>query len=118
MQCLVFGPLVLFAGQLAQAKRIGLGEYGTLAERYVRDFDVKWLRGGAAADEALVGSTDIQSLADLSNSFEVVKGMRFAPVTRDAIVQPAAVTLVPIATLLLTIMPLKDLLQKLFGILF
>jgi len=35
-------------------------EYGTLARRCVRDFDAKWLRGGAPADEPLVGSGDIQ----------------------------------------------------------
>jgi hypothetical protein len=117
VECLVFAPLFLFAAQLAQAKRTGLGEYGTLAERYVREFDTKWLRGGAPADEPLVGSADIQSLADFGNSFEVVKGMRFAPVTRDAILQLAAATLVPVAPLLLTVMPLEELLQKLVGIL-
>ena len=73
MLCLVFGPLLVFAPQLAQAKRTGLREYGTLAERYVREFDAKWLRGGAPAGEPLVGSADIQSLADLGNSFEVVR---------------------------------------------
>jgi len=64
--CVVLGPLLVFAPQLAQAKRTGLREYGTLAERYVREFDAKWLRGGAPADEPLVGSGDIQSLADLA----------------------------------------------------
>jgi hypothetical protein len=53
---LAFGPLLVFAPRLAQAKRTGIREYGTLAERYVRDFDAKWLRGGAPADERLVGS--------------------------------------------------------------
>ncbi len=118
VQCLVFGPLFLFTVQLTRAKRSGLGEYGTLAERYVREFDAKWLRGGAAADEPLVGSADIQSLADLGNSFEVVQSMRFAPVTRDAILRLAVATLVPVAPLLLTIMPLEELVRKLFGILF
>ncbi|MCK7478821.1 MAG: hypothetical protein M0C28_16690 [Candidatus Moduliflexus flocculans] len=32
-----------------------LREYGTLAQRYVREFDAKWLRGGAPADEPLRG---------------------------------------------------------------
>jgi hypothetical protein len=55
----------------------------------VREFDDKWLRGGvAAARERLVGSADIQSLADLANSFEVVKTMRAAPITRDALIWP------------------------------
>ena len=53
MLCLVFGPLMVFAAQLAQAKRTGSREYGTLAERYVREFDAKWLRSGAPADERL-----------------------------------------------------------------
>jgi hypothetical protein len=118
MLCVVLGPLLVFAPQLAAAKRKGLREYGTLAERYVREFDAKWLRGGAPADEPFVGSADIQSLADLGNSYEVVRTMRIAPITRDAIVGLAAATLVPIVPLLLTMMPLEELLKKLFGILF
>ncbi|WP_232232395.1 MULTISPECIES: hypothetical protein [unclassified Cupriavidus] len=114
----VFGPLLVFAPQLAQAKRKGLSEYGTLAERYVRAFDVKWLRGGAPADEPLVGSGDIQSLADLGNSYEVVRGMRLAPITRDAIVQLSVAILIPIVPLALTMMPLEELLKYLFGLLF
>jgi hypothetical protein len=116
--CMVLGPLLVLAPQLAQAKRTGNREYGTLAERYVREFDAKWLRGGAPADEPFVGSGDIQSLADLGNSFEVVRTMQIAPITRDAIVRLAAATLVPIVPLLLTMMPLEELLKKLFGILF
>jgi hypothetical protein len=116
--CVVLGPLLVFAPQLAQAKRTGNREYGTLAQRYVREFDAKWLRGGAPAEEPLVGSADIQSLADLNNSFEVVRTMRLAPVTKEALVQLAAATLAPVAPLALTMMPLEELLKKLFGILF
>ncbi len=115
--CVVLGPLVVFAPQLAQAKRTGLREYGTLAERYVREFDAKWLRGDAPADEQFVGSGDIQSLADLGNSFEVVRTMRLAPVTKEALLQLAAATLAPVVPLALTMMSLEELLKKLFGIL-
>ena len=115
---LVLGPLLVFAPQLAQAKRTGLREYGTLAERYVREFDAKWLRGGAPADEVFVGSADIQSLADLGNSFEVVRTMRLVPITKEMILRLAAVTLAPIVPLALTMMPLEELLKKLVGILF
>jgi hypothetical protein len=115
---LVFGPLLVFAPQLAQAKRRGNREYGTLAERYVREFDAKWLRGGAPPEERLVGSGDIQSLADLASSFEVVRGMRMAPVTRDAVVQLVVATLAPLVPLGLTLMSLEELLKTLFGILF
>ncbi len=118
VQAIVFGPLLVFAFQLAQSKRTGMREYGTLAERYGREFDAKWLRGGAPAEEPLVGSADIQSLADLSDSYDVVRTMRLAPITRDAILRIAAATLVPIVPLLLTMMPLEELVKMLFGILF
>jgi hypothetical protein len=114
---LVFGPFVVFAPRLARAKRTGLREYGTLAERYVRDFDEKWLRGGAPGDEKLVGSADIQSLADMGNSFDVVRTTRAVPVTREAVFQLAAATLAPVVPLALTMMSLEELLKKLFGIL-
>jgi hypothetical protein len=117
LECVVLGPLLVFAPQLAQAKRSGQREYGTLAQRYVREFDAKWLRGGAPADEQLVGSGDIQSLADLGNSYEVVRSMNIVPVTKQAVIGLAIATLVPIAPLALTMMPLEELLKKLLGIL-
>ena len=116
--CVVVGPLLVFASQLAQTKRTGLREYGTLAERYVRQFDTKWLRGGAPADEPFVGSADIQSLADLGNSYEVIRTMRIAPVTKETLLQIVVATLAPIVPLALTMMPLEELLKTLLGVLF
>jgi hypothetical protein len=118
MMCVVFGPLLVFAPELAQAKRSGDREYGTLAERYAREFDAKWVRGAAPADESLVGSADIQSLADMANSFDVVRTMRLVPVTRQAVLQVAVATLAPVVPLVLTMMSLEQLLKTLFGILF
>jgi hypothetical protein len=118
MLCLVLGPLLVFTPQLVQAKLRGLGEYGTLAERYVLEFDAKWLRGGAPPDEPFVGSGDIQSLADLGNSFEVVKTMRITSFTKENIFYVLAFTLAPVVPLVLTLMPLEQLLKTLAGILF
>lgn len=118
MLCLIVVPLLVFTPQLSQAKRSGLREYGTLAERYVREFDAKWLRGRASADEPLVGSADIQSLADLGNSYGVVQDMRIVPITRDALLRLVGATLAPIVPLALTMMSLEELLKKLMGILF
>jgi hypothetical protein len=115
---LVIGPMLAFGSQLAQAKRTGLRRFGTLSQRYVREFEAKWLDGGADAQEALIGSADIQSLADLGNSYQLVKGMRYAPVTRDTVVQLAIATLAPMTPLLLTIMPLEQLLKTLGGAIF
>ena len=118
MVILVGGPLLVFAPQLAEARRTGLREYGTLAQQYVRAFDAKWVRGERPADEPMLGSGDFQSLADLGNSLEVVRGMRVVPLTKEAMFQLAVATVAPIAPLLLTLMPLEDLLKKLLGVIF
>ena len=65
-----------------------------------------------------MGSADIQSLADLGNSFEVVRTMRMAPVTKEMVLQLSLFTLAPIAPLALTMMPLEELVRTLLGVLF
>jgi hypothetical protein len=116
--CLALGPLLVFAPRLLEAKWKGLRDYGTLAGSYAREFDTKWLRRPPPANETLLGSADIQSLADLGNSYQVVRSMRIAPITNLGIVGLVAATLLPIAPLLLTVMPLDQLLQALTSILF
>jgi len=114
----ILGPMLVFSPKLAAAKRAGLGDFGMLAERYVREFDTKWMRGGAPADEPLIGSADIQSLADLGNSFEVVKGMRFVPFTLQTVLHLAIVTLLPVLPLTLTMISLEELLGRLLKLVF
>jgi hypothetical protein len=65
-----------------------------------------------------MGSADIQSLADLDSSFEIVRSMRFAPITYRSVLGLMAASLLPIAPLLLTVMPLEELLRRLSSILF
>ena len=112
----VLGPLLFFVPDLADARRIGLREYGTLAQRYVREFDDKWLRGGAPAGEPLVGSGDIQSLADLGNSFQVIQDIRPVPFGKETIIQLAVLTLLPVAPLVLTMISLDELLKQLLQV--
>jgi hypothetical protein len=114
---LILGPLTMFTPHLFRTKRAGLGTYGTLATVYVEDFDGKWIRGGAKGEEIL-GTADIQSLADLANSYAVVREMRLVPFTlRDGGHLVAAAAL-PVLPLVLTIMPLEDLVTGLIKIVF
>ena len=76
-----------FTVQLARAGRAGLREYGALGSRYVEDFRHKWIAGAGAQDEPLVGSADIQSLADLANSFEVVSEIRILPFSKKTVLR-------------------------------
>jgi hypothetical protein len=111
------GPLLVFVPGLLAAKRRGLREYGLLADRYVREFDRKWLHGGAAPDEALVGTGDIQSLADLQNTFAVVSEMRAVPFGRQTILQLLLVTALPMLPLALAMFPLDELIRRVLGVL-
>jgi hypothetical protein len=118
MVFVVLGPLLAFAPGLAAAKRTGIREYGTLAKRYTDEFDRKWLRGGAPASEQLIGSADIQSLADLDNSFKVVSDMRLVPFNLQAVLQLAVFSLIPVLPLLLTLFSLEQLLVSLLKAVF
>jgi hypothetical protein len=118
MLSFLLGPLLVFAPRLVRTKRTGLSEYGRLAQCYVREFDQKWLRGGAPAEEPLLGSADLQSLADLSNSFEVVKGMKPVPFGKDTMLQLAVISLAPVAPLVLTMIPLAELVDRLLKVVF
>jgi hypothetical protein len=112
----ILAPLLVFASHLARAKRQAQREYGAFAARYVQGFEDKWIRGGA--DEQLLGTGDIQSLADLGNSYEIVRQMRVVPFGMQAVVALAAATAAPMLPLALTMMPLADLLGYLLKLVF
>ncbi|HWQ92702.1 MAG TPA: hypothetical protein VN673_13590, partial [Clostridia bacterium] len=114
----VLGPLLVFTPRLARTKRTGLREYASLASRYVSEFDRKWLRGGAPAEEALVGNPDIQSLADLGNSFERVRAMRLVPFSKETLFLLTAMILLPVLPLTLTLIPLEEVLNRLLKVVF
>jgi len=113
----ILAPLMLFTPQLARAKREGLAEYGAFASTYVMDFDQKWLRS-KLNDEELLGTGDIQSLADLGNSFAVVREMRAIPFATDDVVRLLIATVAPMVPLLLTIMPFEQLVTQAIKIIF
>jgi hypothetical protein len=116
LMLLVIAPLCFFAFQLAAAKRAGLREYGIVASRYVTEFRRKWIEGHSAKDEPLVGSGDIQSLADLSNSFDVVQEMRMVPFGRAAMLRLALFTASPFLLLVPTMIPIEQLIDRAIGV--
>src|SRR6266581_419236 len=77
--------------------------------------DFKLEHGGAAPAEPLVGSADIQSLADLANSFDVVRGMRPFPFGKETVIPLVVTVVLPGLPLVLTVMPLEELVKRLLG---
>ena len=117
MLLLFLGPFLLFSPKLARTRREGERDYGPLAQRYAHEFDAKWVHSDPPSREPLLGSGDIQSLADFENVYAVISTMRTTPITRQAVVQLLASTLAPIAPLALTMMPLAQIVKLLFGML-
>jgi hypothetical protein len=113
----ILGPLTMFTPQLSRAKRNGLSEYGTLSTAYVAEFHEKWVRGGNKAEQ-LLGTADIQSLADLGNSYAVVREMQLVPFGLSDITRLAGAAVLPVLPLLLTIMPLEELVTRLIKMIF
>jgi len=77
-----------------------------------------WLRSPDRDGETLLGSGDIQSLADLGNAFGVIKEMQAFPIGRDTFLRLLAAALVPFAPLLLILMPIEVLLDRVIGAVF
>jgi hypothetical protein len=112
----ILGPLTMFSPQLSDAKRKGLSEYGTLSTAYVAEFHEKWICGNKG--EELLGTADIQSLADLGNSYAVVREMQLVPFGLSDITRLAGAAAFPVLPLLLTIMPLEELVTRLIKMIF
>jgi len=110
---ITLGPLLVFMPKLLVTKRRGLLEYGGFALEYTRGFDRKWLRSPRTEAEPLLGTSDIQSLADLGNSYHVVRSMRVVPAgTRNAVTLALAIAL-PMVPFLAFIIPIKQILKLL-----
>lgn len=112
-QLLFLGPLLVFCPALARSRRAALMSYGALVGSYNRAFQTKWLGVPGPEDEQLLGSSDIQSLADLGNSFRFVSEMGIAPFGRREVVQLAFAAAVPFVPLLLLVAPTRQIVDTL-----
>lgn len=102
-------PLTLLAPKLIRVRRAGLREYGRLANQYTEAFDRKWVHTTKGSDEPLLGTGDIQSLADLANSYAVVQQMEIAPISKRLAVQLAAQACLPLVPVIILGTPTSEL---------
>jgi len=116
--CVIFGPLLVFTPQMARARREGLAEYGLLAEQYVSDFQEKWIDGTRTGSKELLGTGDIQSLADLGNSYTVVQEMRAVPFGLKDVSRLAAATAAPMVPLLFLVWSPEDVIMRVLKVVF
>jgi hypothetical protein len=116
--CVIFGPLLVFTSQMARTRREGLAEYGLLAQRYVAGFREKWICDSGTSSEELLGTGDIQSLADLGNSYTVVQEMHLVPFGLRDVSRLAAVTAAPMVPLLLLVWSPEEVIMRVMKVVF
>jgi hypothetical protein len=107
------GPLLIFVAKLAALKQRGLMEYGTLGSEYTQAFHRKWVGNTEPANEPLLGTGDIQSLADLGNSFGIIRTMRIVPVEFSDFIGFVFPGLIPALPLAAMVMPLGEIVKVL-----
>jgi hypothetical protein len=114
----IFGPLLMFTPQLIRGKHKGLQDYDLLANRYVEKFEQKWVEENESEREELLGTGDIQSLADLANSYAVVRETRPVPFDLQDVARLAVVTALPLLPLGLTVFSPEELIMGILKVLF
>jgi len=107
------GPMLIFVPKLLALKQRGLMEFGTLGSEYTQAFHRRWIEESDPTDEPLLGTGDIQSLADLGNSFDIIRKMRMLPVATSDFIAMVLPGLLPALPLAATVMPLGEILKDL-----
>lgn len=105
---LVLIPLFFFIIPLIKTKTIGTYTYGSIASRYVNDFRNKWIERPIEKDKEILGTADIQSLGDLSNSYLVTQEMRIFPFTGKTLFQLMILIAFPILPLMISLIPFDE----------
>jgi hypothetical protein len=105
-------PLSFFSLALVQARLKGAVDYGGLATRYVDEFRRRWMADPSAQKTGLVGSSDIQSLADLANSYQVSTSVRLLPISLPALLIHTLMLATPFIPLALTKIPFDELIRQ------
>jgi hypothetical protein len=110
---LILIPVAVFYPRMHHTRLNGMYQYGALATAYTSSFHHKWINGENPEGEKLLGTADMQSLADLGNSFGFVAKMDHLPMNPRTPIHLVLACLIPMAPLVLIVMPLKDVLRLL-----
>ena len=112
-ELLFVGPLLVFVPLFFRARLEGLRQYSMLMNQYNRAFHERWVNNEPFPEEPLLGTADIQSLADLGNSFDRVRAMRDFPFGTGLILQIAVMSALPALPLLLLVVPVTQIIKVL-----
>jgi hypothetical protein len=111
-------PLLPFTDRLLRLRLRALREYGAFACDYCAQFEERWIRRPRSeAGGELLGTSDIQALADLANSFGIVERTSVFLVTPRLAATLALAALMPMVPLFMTVLPIEVILPRLLKVL-
>ena len=111
------GPLLVFTRNLQRAKWQGMIDYGELANGQGREFEREWLRPGAAADRRTPETPDFSSMADLCQIASNVFEMKPTLLDIKSVAGLILATLLPFFPVVLTVVPLREIVKGLMSLL-
>jgi len=111
--CVVgYAPLLPFSRHVYRARRRDLASHGLFTLGYMREFEAKWIKGDAGSP---LGTSDIQSLADIGNAFQVVLTTRMTVFDPMRLKNLVIAVLIPMVPLLATVIPIEKVVSRLGG---
>lgn len=113
---IILTPILIFTDNLIELRANGILKYGDIGEEYARLFDDKWAKGINPERESILGSSDIQSLADLRNSFDIVQNMSIVAIDRKSITMIIAAAFIPMIPLFFVALPFDEIIAKVLGV--
>jgi hypothetical protein len=112
---LACAPIFPFVSHLYRAKRKALLHYNPLALDYMRGFHRKWVEPRTARDEDLLGTSDIQSLADIGNAYNVMTQTRTFVFGKKKLAEIWLAAVVPMVPLIVTVVPVNEVFKRIGG---
>ncbi|MBU8975242.1 hypothetical protein JI752_003710 [Lysobacter sp. MMG2] len=111
----MIAPLLLFVPKLAALKRAGLMDYGVIGTDCAEQFDTTW--AGRARGEArpILHAGDPSALADFTAVYSTVDTLVVVPIQRYVLIAFVAASAAPLLPLVLLVMPVDEVLDKLFS---
>ncbi len=108
-------PLVAFTPHLYRAKRRSLLLYNPFTLEYMRRFQRKWIEHRSEMDAKVLGTADIQSMADIGNAYKVILDTRTFVFGKSKLVELWVAAAVPMVPLIVTVVPVSELLKRIGG---
>lgn len=115
---IISAPLLAVTPKLVEVKQRGIFDYGALGTAYTQSFDRKWVHpGNRSENEPLLGTSDLQSLADLYNSFSIVRQMKVVLIDKKVLLGLAIPVTLPMIPLIVMATPMDQLVRAVLKLL-